>query len=268
MNRKELIAQIREKGSFLCVGLDSDINKIPEFLLDYEDPVFEFNKKIIEATKDYSVCYKINIAFYEALGKKGWDTLEKTVNIIPPGILKIADAKRGDIGNTSYQYARAFFESMPFDAITVAPYMGQDSISPFLEFKDKWVIILALTSNKGSNDFQFLDTNDNRKLYEQVILKSSTWGSTDNIMYVVGATHPESFKHIRALIPDHFLLIPGVGTQGGDLEKIAINAINEDIGILVNVSRAIIFPEVKEGFPTNCANQAKLYASIMKKYIH
>lgn len=268
MNRTELSAQIKNKGSFLCVGLDSDITKIPRFLLDFDDPVFEFNKRVIEATKPYAVCYKINIAFYEALGSKGWQSLEKTVHLIPDNIFKIADAKRGDIGNTSQQYAKAFFEAMPFDAITVAPYMGYDSITPFFEFQNKWVIILALTSNKGSADFQMLDTNDHNKLYEQVILKSSQWGSNENTMYVVGATHPESFRHIRELIPDHFLLIPGVGTQGGDLETIAQNALIHDTGILVNVSRAILFPDGEEAFPDNCASEAAKYASQMKKFIH
>jgi orotidine-5'-phosphate decarboxylase len=263
MKRTELVYQMRQKRSYLCVGLDTDIEKIPADFLKADDPVFEFNKSIIDATKDYAVAYKANIAFYESLGYKGWISLEKTVNYIPEDIFKIADAKRGDIGNTSRQYAKTFFETLNFDAITVSPYMGEDSVGPFLEYKNKWVIILALTSNKGSADFQLLNTGQDKKLYEDVLLKSSLWGSENNIMYVVGATHPDLLADIRMLIPNHFILIPGVGAQGGDLQKISINALNNDVGILVNVSRDIIFPEKKEDFPDNVRERARYYQQIM-----
>ncbi|MFC2114638.1 orotidine-5'-phosphate decarboxylase, partial [Bacteroidota bacterium] len=209
MNKAQLIEEIQRKKSFLCVGLDTDLNKIPIHLKSTDDPVFEFNKAVIDATKHVTVSYKLNLAFYESLGVKGWESMEKTVNYIPDTIFKIADAKRGDIGNTSKQYAKTFFETFPFDAITVSPYMGSDSIQPFLEFKDKWVIILALTSNAGSTDFQLLKTGEDY-LFEKVLKTSKTWGSDSNIMYVVGATHPESFAGIRKIIPDHFILIPGV----------------------------------------------------------
>lgn len=266
MNRKELINIIRKKNSYLCIGLDTDLKKIPEQLLKTKDPIFEFNKAVIDATKDQCIAYKLNLAFYESLGYEGWISLEKTINYLPDDVLKIADAKRGDIGNTSKQYARTFFERYSFDAITVSPYMGEDSISPFLEFKNKWVIILALTSNKGSMDFQMLKTNEG-KLYEQVLRTASSWGDENNIMFVVGATHPDYFTHIREIIPKHFILIPGVGAQGGDLEQISKNAINEDIGILVNVSRGIIYADNNINFPDNVIKQTKAYQSEMSRFI-
>lgn len=239
MNKQQLIDQIKKKQSFLCVGLDTDIKKIPTHLLETEDPVFEFNKQIIEATKEYCVAYKPNIAFYEALGAKGWLSLEKTLNYIPKDIFTIADAKRGDIGNTSGLYARAFFEQMNFDSITVAPYMGADSVTPFMEFKDKWVILLALTSNLGSQDFQTADKEN--PLFEKVLTISQQWGSDQNLMYVVGATKAKMMKRVRELAPHHFFLVPGVGAQGGSLQEVAENGMNNDCGLLVNSSRGIIY---------------------------
>jgi orotidine-5'-phosphate decarboxylase len=264
MNRSELINEVKTKKSFLCVGLDSDISKLPQKYLTCEDPVFSFNRDVIDQTKDYAVAYKMNIAFYESLGPAGWQSLEKTLNYIPDNIFKIADAKRGDIGNTSKQYAKTFFETYDFDSITVSPYMGVDSISPFLEFENKWVIILALTSNKGSEDFQFFD-DGKQKLYERVLEISQTWGDDKNIMYVVGATHPEAFADIRKIIPNHFILIPGIGAQGGDFEKVVAHAKNDDYGMLINVSRGIIFPKTGE-FPKNIGVEAKKYHDLMSKY--
>lgn len=240
MNKEALIEQIRLKQSFLCVGLDVDINKIPKHLLDLDDPIFEFNKQIIDATKDYCVAYKPNTAFYEAYGVKGWESLQKTIDYIPDNIFTIADAKRGDIGNTSTMYAKAFFEALNFDSITVAPYMGEDSVKPFLAFDEKWVILLALTSNKGANDFQFTNEND-IKLFEKVIQKSGEWGSANNLMYVVGATRPEMFQDIRNVAPDNFLLVPGVGAQGGNLQDVCKYGMNAECGLLVNSSRGIIY---------------------------
>lgn len=240
MNRNELLEQIYSKSSFLCVGLDSDITRIPKHLLDVDDPIFEFNKAIIDATKDVCVAYKPNIAFYEALGGVGWTSLQKTLDYIPSTHFTIADAKRGDIGNTSTQYAKAFFETLDFDAITVAPYMGSDSVKPFFTFPNKWVILLALTSNEGSKDFQFLPS-DEQPLFEHVLETSKHWGTTDNTMYVVGATHPKQFQQIRTIVPDHFLLVPGVGAQGGELAAIARYGMNQQCGLLVNASRSIIF---------------------------
>ena len=266
MNRTQIIEEIRKKKSFLCVGLDTDINKIPAQLLTAEDPIFEFNKGVIDATHPYTVSYKLNLAFYESMGSKGWDSLEKTVNYIPENIFKIADAKRGDIGNTSKQYAKTFFETYNFDAITVSPYMGSDSIGPFLEFENKWVIILALTSNKGSKDFQMLKTDD-EYLYEKVFRTSSEWGHKGNIMYVVGATHPEAFGSIRKIIPDHFMLIPGVGAQGGSVQDIAKFALNADTGVLVNVSRAVIYPGNDADFPNNIKVAAQNYQQHMAEFI-
>jgi len=241
MNRKELISHIKQKKSFLCVGLDTDIQKIPSHLLSLEDPVFEFNKQIIDATKDLCVAYKPNIAFYESMGSRGWDSLQKTLDYIPNNIFTIADAKRGDIGNTSSMYARTFFENMNFDSVTVAPYMGKDSVSPFLDFENKWAIILAITSNKGSLDFQKIESKDGKKLFQQVLETSRSWGTDENMMYVVGATRVEQLLEIRAIIPNHFLLVPGVGAQGGNLKDIARNGMNADCGILVNSSRGIIY---------------------------
>jgi len=247
MNKEELIYQIKQKESFLCIGLDTDISKIPNHLLKEEDPIFEFNKQIIDATKDLCVAYKPNTAFYESLGAKGWESLEKTINYIPKNIFTIADAKRGDIGNTSKMYADAFFNNLNFDSVTVAPYMGEDSVKPFLEFKNKWVILLALTSNKGADDFQFF--NDGKvKLFERVLEQSKKWGDDKNLMYVVGATRPEMFTEIRKIVPDSFLLVPGVGAQGGELSEVCKYGMNKDCGLLVNSSRGIIYSSNDEHF--------------------
>jgi orotidine-5'-phosphate decarboxylase len=266
MNRQAIIEQIKSKGSYLVVGLDSDITKIPKHLSGYADPVFEFNKRIIDATKDYCVSYKINTAFYEANGLKGWETMEKTVNYIPSTHFKIADAKRGDIGNTSSQYAKAFFETLPFDAVTVAPYMGADSVKPFLEYEDKWTILLGLTSNSGSADFELQQAGEGL-LYERVIKRASEWGTTGNLMFVVGATQAESFEHIRKISPDHFYLVPGVGAQGGSLKEISQKAMNKDCGILVNASRAVIFASTGEDFAEAAARVAKEYQQEMSLYL-
>lgn len=266
MNRLQLVQQIQQKNSYLCVGLDTDIDKIPKHLLSHKDPVFEFNKAIIDATKDLCVSYKINTAFYEAMGLKGWEALEKTVNYIPSTHFKIADAKRGDIGNTSSQYAKAFFEIYGFDAITVAPYMGEDSIRPFLEYEDKWTIVLGLTSNKGANDFELLQTGD-AYLYEKVLTTVSGWGTTNNLMFVIGATQAEQLVHIRTIIPDHFLLVPGVGFQGGSLEEVSKAGLNNDCGLLVNASRAIIYASTKENFAEEAREIALQYAVEMKQYL-
>jgi orotidine-5'-phosphate decarboxylase len=250
MNYQALFEQIKKKKSFLCVGLDSDVKKIPSHLLDSEDPIFEFNKAIVDATADVTVAYKPNIAFYECLGAKGWISLEKTVNYIKenyPDVFLIADAKRGDIGNTSKMYASAFLENMPFDSITVAPYMGEDSVTPFLEYKNKWVILLALTSNKGAFDLQFFEQN-NQRLFERVLEKSQDWGTKENMMYVVGATKAEMLGDIRKIAPDHFLLVPGVGAQGGSLQEVAKYGMNNSCGLLVNSSRGIIFADTSEKF--------------------
>jgi len=241
MDKQQLITQIKQKQSFLCVGLDTDIKKIPTHLLDLEDPIFEFNKHIIDATKDFCVAYKPNIAFYESRGVSGWNSLQKTLDYIPNDIFTIADAKRGDIGNTSDMYARAFFENMNFDAVTIAPYMGSDSVTPFLEFDGKWAILLALTSNKGGLDFQTFKNENGKQLFEQVLETSSKWGTAENMMYVVGATRAEQLADIRNIIPNHFLLVPGVGVQGGNLREVAKHGMNADCGLLVNSSRGIIY---------------------------
>ncbi len=251
MKKEQLVNQIFEKKSFLCIGLDTDINKIPSHLLDEEDPLFAFNKKIIDATADLCVCYKPNLAFYESNGSKGWISLEKTVKYIKhkyPKIFVIADAKRGDIGNTSELYARAFFKDMPFDAITVAPYMGEDSVKPFMVYPEKWVILLALTSNKGSHDFQFLEDADGERLFEKVIKKSQKWADDTQMMYVVGATQSATLGEIRELIPNHFLLVPGLGAQGGELDVVVKHAMNSQCGLLVNSSRQIIYAGNCEDF--------------------
>jgi orotidine-5'-phosphate decarboxylase len=267
MTRLELFEQIKKKKSYLCIGLDTDITKIPKHLLDTEDPVYEFNRQIIEATHDLCVAYKPNLAFYESLGPKGLISLEKTLELIPKNIFTIADAKRGDIGNTSGLYARAFFEHYHFDSVTVAPYMGRDSVSPFLEYKDKWVILLALTSNKGSEDFQLSEIASksglSKKLFEEVLTVSGSWGNADNTMYVIGATHPEQFLQVRKLVPDHFLLVPGVGTQGGDLEGISRNGMNKQCGLLVNASRQVIYASSEKDFSKTARNEAeKIRASM------
>jgi orotidine-5'-phosphate decarboxylase len=272
MTRNQLIEQIRKKQSYLCVGLDTDITKIPKHLLSEPDPVFAFNKAIIDATKDLCVSYKINTAFYEALGVKGWQAMEKTVHYIGNEHFKIADAKRGDIGNTSDQYAKAFFETMPFDAITVAPYMGEDSVKPFLQHKGKWAIVLGLTSNTGANDFELQpmvseDTNHSSLLYEKVLQTVSTWGTPDNLMFVVGATQADSFINIRKITPHHFYLVPGVGAQGGSLKEISEKAMTKDCGILVNVSRAIIYASDIEDYEEKARVIAKEYQEEMKSYL-
>jgi len=247
MNRQSLVEQIRQKKSYLCIGLDTDIKKIPIHLLNEPDPVFSFNKAIIDATSDLCVSYKINTAFYESMGVKGWETLEKTVQYIPDELFTIADAKRGDIGNTAAQYAKTFFEVYGFDAITVNPYMGEDSVRPFLEYDDKWTIVLGLTSNPGAADFELLKL-DHHYLYERVIQTSMKWGSPENLMYVIGATQSHLFSDIRKFCADHFFLVPGVGTQGGDLQQISAHALNKDIGVFVNVSRAVIYASDKENY--------------------
>lgn len=248
MTRQQLFEQILAKKSFLCVGLDSDLSKLPKHLLKHEDPIFEFNRQIIEATQDLCVAYKPNLAFYESQGWQGWRTLDKTMSLIPENIFTIADAKRGDIGNTSTQYAKAFFEKMNFDSVTVAPYMGEDSVKPFLEFEGKWVILLALTSNKGSFDFQFAEQENGEPLFEKVMKKAQTWGTPDNLMFVTGATHPEKFREIRRVAPNNFLLVPGIGAQGGELEKVCEFGLNSEVGLLVNSSRGIIFAGDGEDF--------------------
>jgi len=276
MTRQHLIEQIRSKQSYLCVGLDTDITKIPKHLLHEPDPVFAFNKAIIDATEDLCVSYKINTAFYEAQGLKGWQAMEKTLNYIPENIFTIADAKRGDIGNTSSQYAKAFFEALSFDSITVAPYMGEDSVKPFLEYENKWAIVLGLTSNKGAKDFELQammgeDAKNgaglHEKLYEKVLRTVATWGSPDNLMFVVGATQADEFINIRKLVPDHFFLVPGVGAQGGSLQEISEKAMNTDIGILVNVSRAVIYASEKEDFAAEARVIAQQYRYEMSKYL-
>lgn len=266
MTRKELVDLIRLRKSYLCVGLDSDITKIPAYLLGETDPVFTFNKAIIDATRDFCVSYKINTAFYESMGVKGWETLEKTVRYIGNSHFTIADAKRGDIGNTSDQYAKAFFEALPFDSVTVAPYMGEDSVKPFLQHPGKWAIVLGLTSNKGASDFELKQAGDGL-LYEQVLKTVSTWGSPENTMFVVGATQADAFINIRKLTPDHFYLVPGVGAQGGSLKDISEKAMNKDCGLLVNASRAIIFASSGKDFAERAAEVASEYQEEMSGYL-
>lgn len=259
MDYTQLFEQIKKKKSFLCVGLDSDIAKIPAHLLTAGDPVFEFNKAIVDATAEFAVAYKPNIAFYESRGVEGWLSLEKTVKYIRseyPEVFIIADAKRGDIGNTSQMYAKAFLQTLDFDAITVAPYMGEDSVTPFLQYEGKWVILLALTSNKGAFDFQFFDS-EGEKLYEKVLKKSQEWGDKQNMMYVVGATKAEMLGGIRAIVPDHFLLVPGVGAQGGSLEEVAKYGMNSHCGLIVNSSRGIIFADKTENFAARAGEEAR-----------
>ncbi|MBI2729760.1 MAG: orotidine-5'-phosphate decarboxylase [Sphingobacteriales bacterium] len=275
MNRQQLVEQIFKKQSYLCVGLDTDIAKIPKHLSSHPDAIFEFNKQIIDATRDLCVSYKINTAFYEALGLKGWEAMEKTVNYIGNEHFKIADAKRGDIGNTSSQYAKAFLETLPFDSITVAPYMGEDSVKPFLQYEGKWAIVLGLTSNKGANDFelkQIITENGEEHLraeylYERVLRTVAHWGSPDNLMFVVGATQAEEFVNIRSITPNHFYLVPGVGAQGGSLKDISEKAMIKDCGILVNASRAIIYASEKEDFAEEARTIAQQYQYEMKGYL-
>ena len=266
MTKQELIQEIRRKKSFLCIGLDPDLNKIPKHLLDTEDPIFEFNKAIIDATNEYCVAYKPNTAFYEAYGVKGWQSLEKTINYIPKNCFIIADAKRGDIGNTSSYYAKTFFETLPCDAVTVAPYMGSDSVQPFLEHENKWVILLALTSNKGSYDFQFKEL-EGKKLYAQVIEKAKEWGTSEQLMFVVGATRAEEIAEVRKLAPDNFFLVPGVGAQGGSLEDVVKYGANSKCGLLVNSSRGIIFAGDDEHFAIAAKKEALKIQSEMALYV-
>lgn len=251
MNRQALIAQIEKKKSVLCVGLDTDIKKIPEHLLSESDPIFAFNKTIIDATADFAVAYKPNIAFYESMGVKGWESLGKTIDYLNeryPEIFTIADAKRGDIGNTSKMYAEAFFNTMAFDSVTVAPYMGVDSVSPFLAFEDKWVILLALTSNQGAFDFQLTENTDGEALFETVVRKAQEWASPGQLMFVLGATKTEFLERVRKAAPDSFFLVPGVGAQGGSLEDVLNKAANKDYGVLVNSTRGIIYQSKEEDF--------------------
>jgi orotidine-5'-phosphate decarboxylase len=267
MTRGTLIEQIRSKKNYLCVGLDTDRVKIPRFLNGFPDPVFEFNKRIIDATLKHCVAYKINTAFYEVSGASGWESMQKTVDYIPSTHFKIADAKRGDIGNTSSLYARAFFETLSFDAITVSPYMGEDSVRPFLEYEGKWTILLGLTSNSGSADFETQNCKDGM-FFESVIRKASLWGTTENLMFVIGATQADWFKRIRALAPDHFYLVPGVGAQGGSLKEISLLGLNKDVGLLVNASRAIIYAGSGEDFAEKAAVIAAGYTREMIAYLN
>lgn len=282
MTRQQLVDHIFAKRSYLCVGLDTDITKIPKHLLTNPDPVFEFNKQIIDATRDLCVSYKINTAFYEALGPRGWESLERTVGYIPADYFKIADAKRGDIGNTSSQYAKAFFETLNFDAVTVAPYMGEDSVKPFLEYEGKWAIVLGLTSNAGAKDFEMqkfitktdlldegihIEKQGQKFLYEMVLEKVSKWGTPNNLMFVIGATQANEFVNIRQLTPQYFYLVPGVGAQGGSLKEISEKAMINDAGLLVNVSRAIIYASEKEDFAEAAKTVAAQFQKEMANYL-
>ena len=286
MTRHELVNQIFTKKTYLCVGLDTDVAKLPKHLQASADQLFDFNKAIVDATKEFCVAYKINTAFYEAHGSKGWDSMERIVNYIPSTHFKIADAKRGDIGNTAAQYAKAFFETLKFDAITVAPYMGKDSVMPFLDYKDKWTILLGLTSNEGAKDFELqklarttsagiemaelaLDTGSHQTeyLYERVLRTASEWGSDENLMFVIGATNPDEFSKIRNLTPHHFYLVPGVGAQGGSLKEISEKAMNDNCGLLVNASRAVIYASSGEDFAEAATKAAKDYATEMQQYL-
>jgi len=270
MNKQQLFQNIKEKKTFLCVGLDTDIDKLPESVLNNsDDPVFEFNVAIIDATADFCVAYKPNLAFYESQGLKGWDALERTVNYIRskyPDQFIIADAKRGDIGNTSQMYARTFFEEMDFDAVTVAPYMGEDSVTPFLGYENSWVILLALTSNKGAYDFQFMEENG-EKLFEKVLKTSKEWGTDENMMYVVGATKAEMLTDIRKIVPNHFLLVPGVGAQGGSLQEVAKYGLTNECGLLVNSSRQIIYASKNNDFAEKAKEESKKVQQEMEEIL-
>ncbi len=279
MTKQQLFKQITQKNSYLCVGLDTDIKKIPLHLLKEKDPIFEFNRQIIDTTAEFAVAYKPNIAFYEALGSKGWESLQRTIEYIPKECFTIADAKRGDIGNTSGLYARTFFDKsssgLDFDSVTVAPYMGSDSVMPFLEFEEKWVILLALTSNAGGEDFQNLQVHNTqssihyseKSLYEQVILTSQKWADSERMMYVVGATKADKLLKIRELAPEHFLLVPGIGAQGGSLEEVSKYGMNKQCGLLVNSSRAIIYASSGEDFAKVAANEAQKVQQEMRKHM-
>ncbi|MCB0515761.1 MAG: orotidine-5'-phosphate decarboxylase [Chitinophagales bacterium] len=266
MTRQQLVQQIKNKQSFLCVGLDSDIHKIPPHLLTYSNPIQVFNEEIIRATQDYCVAYKPNFAFYEALGAQGWQTLAQTTANIPQTHLSIADAKRGDIGNTAKQYAVSVFEQLQFDAVTLAPYMGADSILPFLQYSDKWAIILALTSNASAGEIQHF-FNGNEKLYAHVLHLAKSWGTDEQLMFVVGATKAEALQEIRCIVPQHFLLVPGVGTQGGNLEDVVKYGINKEVGLLVNVSRDIIYASSGKDFAAKAAEKAAFYQSEMQRLL-
>ena len=271
MNKQELFKNIKKKKSFLCVGLDTDIKKIPEHLLKKEDPIFAFNKAIIDATAPYCIAYKPNLAFYESMGVKGWISFEKTVNYIKseyPDQFIIADAKRGDIGNTSAMYARTFFEELNIDSVTVAPYMGEDSVTPFLTYEGKWVILLALTSNKGSHDFQLTEDTNGERLFEKVLRESQEWSNDENMMYVVGATQGRAFEDIRKIVPNHFLLVPGVGAQGGSLEEVCKYGMNSTCGLIVNSSRAIIYADKTENFATVAGQEARKVQEEMEKFLN
>ncbi|NOX45641.1 MAG: orotidine-5'-phosphate decarboxylase [Chlorobi bacterium] len=269
MNSQGLFQLIQKKRSFLCIGLDSDIGKIPKHLLEKDDPVFEFNKRIIDNTHELAIAYKPNLAFYESNGSKGWKSLEKTIEYLKKfEVFTIADAKRGDIGNTSAQYAKTFLENLDFDSVTVAPYMGEDSVKPFLAFENKWVVLLALTSNKGAFNFQFLkDSKSGKAFFEEVLTQSRQWGNTDNLMYVVGATQAEMLGGIRAIIPDHFLLVPGVGAQGGSLQEVAKYGLNKQCGLIVNSSRGIIFASGEKDFAEKANGQASLLQQQMESIL-
>jgi orotidine-5'-phosphate decarboxylase len=268
MKKEDLLNQIKSKKSFLCIGLDTDIKKIPKFLLDSDDPIFNFNKKIIDATNKYCIAYKPNIAFYESQGLKGWEALEKTIDYINtnyPEIFTIADAKRGDIGNTSSMYAKAYFETLNFDSITISPYMGKDSVEPFLEYKNKHTILLALTSNIGAFDFQTKNVgNNSNQLYEEVIKTSTSWKNSDKLMYVIGATKATYLKKIRKIIPNNFLLIPGIGAQGGNLNDVCDNGMNQEVGLLINSSRSIIYASNETNFDLISAKNAQEIQSQME----
>lgn len=268
MDRQQLFDRIREKGSYLCIGLDTDIRKIPSHLRNSDDPLFEFNRQIIDATHDFCVAYKPNVAFYESLGAAGWQSLKRTLEYIPKGIFTIADAKRGDIGNTSSLYARSFFEQMQFDAVTVTPYMGADSVQPFLAFRNKWTILLACTSNPGSNDFQMIESRaSGRPLYEEVIIKALEWAGPDQLMFVAGATAPDRIKRVRALAPDHFLLVPGIGAQGGSLSAVSEAGMNKMCGMLVNATRSILYASDAHDFASKAAKEAARLRNEMTWYL-
>lgn len=266
MNRAKLIEQIRLKESFLCVGLDPDLNKMPKHLLAYEDPIFEFNKGIIDATKKYAVAYKPNLAFYECLGVTGWNSLQRTIEYIPDECLIIADAKRGDIGNTSLYYAKTFFETYNCNALTIAPYMGSDSVKPFLTYPDRWAVVLAMTSNQGAKDFQFIES-ENIPIFESVVRKCIEWGTPENLMFVVGATRSEDIAKIRKLAPEHFFLVPGVGAQGGSLDEVVKYGMNSDCGLLVNSSRGIIYADTSEDFKVGAKKEASKIQSAMEEHL-
>ena len=266
MNKQYLVNQIKEKKSYLCVGLDTDITKVPKHLQELPNAIVAFNKAIIDATKDYCVSYKINTAFYESMGLKGWQAMEETLHYIPDTHFKIADAKRGDIGNTSAQYAKAFFETLPFDAITVAPYMGEDSVRPFLEYENKFTIVLGLTSNKGAHDFELQKIGE-EFLYEKIIGTIAKWGTAENLMFVVGATQASELQNIRKIIPDNFILVPGVGFQGGSLQEVSEYGFNQDCGLLINASRAIIYAGNETTYASDAQEIAMQYQLEMSSYL-